>query len=142
MGKTRNGIIRFLSVVIFLAAVLIVILGLNFLIGGSLEMQPTDEQDEKARIAGALLLLVGAAIAAFGALLRKIGIKKVVAVKSYDAASQVPVIRASICNGEQVAGFKDIHTGDFHEVMLIRSAKDLEDFKTSYGISGEIEKTY
>ena len=142
MGKTRNGIIRFLSVVIFLAAVLIVILGLNFLIGGSLEMQPTDEQDEKARIAGALLLLAGAVIAAFGVLLRKIGIKKVVAVKSYDAVNQVPVIRASICNGEQVAGFKDIHTGDFHEVMLIRSAKDLEDFKTSYGISGEIEKTY
>jgi hypothetical protein len=32
---------------------------------------------------------------------------------SYDKENQKPVIRASICNGEQVAGFRDIHTGEF-----------------------------
>ena len=37
-------------------------------------------------------------------------------VKTYDHDTQEPVIRASICNGEQVAGFKDIHTGKFEEV--------------------------
>ena len=46
------------------------------------------------------------------------------------------------CNGEQVAGFKDIHTGKFEEVMLIRRAEDLETFKIMYGIEGEITKEY
>ena len=42
-------------------------------------------------------------------------------VHSYDKDSKRPVIKASICTGEQVAGFKDIHTGKIEEVMLIRS---------------------
>ncbi len=51
-----------------------------------------------------------------------------------------PVIKASICNGEQVAGFKDIHTGKIEEVMLIKNQADLDAFKKMYGIYGEIEK--
>ena len=31
--------------------------------------------------------------------------------KTYDRENKRPVLRCSICNGEQVAGFKDIHTG-------------------------------
>ena len=62
--------------------------------------------------------------------------------KTYDRSNQKPVIKASICNGEQVAGFKDIHTGKFEEVMLIRRAEDLETFKTMYGIEEEIAKEY
>ena len=31
----------------------------------------------------------------------------------YDPASQEPVLRCSICNGEQVAGFRDKTTGAF-----------------------------
>ena len=62
--------------------------------------------------------------------------------KTYDQSNQKPVIKASICNGEQVAGFKDIHTGKFEEVMLIRRAEDLETFKTMYGIEEEIAKEY
>lgn len=58
--------------------------------------------------------------------------------KTYDRSNQKPVIKASICNGEQVAGFKDIRTGKFEEVMLIRRAEDLETFKIMYGIEGEI----
>ena len=54
--------------------------------------------------------------------------------KTYDRNNQNPIIKASICNGEQVAGFKDIRTGKFEEVMLIRRAEDLETFKTMYGI--------
>ena len=52
--------------------------------------------------------------------------KKKSIVKSYDKENKRPVIKASICNGEQVAGFKDIHTGKIEEVMLIRSQADLE----------------
>ncbi len=68
--------------------------------------------------------------------------KKKQAVKSYDKESQKPVVKASICNGELVAGFKDIKTGKFDEVMLIKSPRDLEIFKTEYGINENIEKEY
>lgn len=61
--------------------------------------------------------------------------------KTYDKTSQLPVLRCSICTGEQVAGFKNMHTGKFEEVMLIRGEKDLLDFKEMYGIT-EIAKEY
>lgn len=60
----------------------------------------------------------------------------------YDPKTQEPVLRCSICNGEQVAGFKDKKTGAFSEVMFIRSPADLESFRTQYGIQGEIKKIY
>jgi hypothetical protein len=62
--------------------------------------------------------------------------------KTYDKENKKPVIKASICNGEQVAGFQDVHTGAFEEVMLIRNSEDLFEFKNEYGISGEIDKIY
>ena len=62
--------------------------------------------------------------------------------KTYDRNNQKPIIKASICIGEQVAEFKDIRTGKFEGVMLIRQAEDLETFKTMYGIEGEITKEY
>lgn len=68
--------------------------------------------------------------------------KKKSQIRSYDKENKTPVIKASICNGEQVAGFKDVHTGAFEEIMLIRGPKDLAEFKETYGIIGEIEKIY
>ena len=68
--------------------------------------------------------------------------RKTVVVKPYEKENQKPVIKASICNGEQVAGFKDIHTGKIEEVMLIKSPTDLEHFKAMYGIDEEIVKEY
>lgn len=68
--------------------------------------------------------------------------RKKTILKSYDKDNKKPVIKASICNGEQVAGFKDIHTGKIEEVMLIKSPADLENFKTMYGINEEIAKEY
>ncbi len=68
--------------------------------------------------------------------------KKKIEKKSYNSKELKPVIKASICNGEQVAGFKSIETGEFEEIMLIRNSKDLSCFKETYGISGEIEKIY
>ena len=62
--------------------------------------------------------------------------------KSYDRENTTPIIKASICNGEQVAGFKDIHTGKIEEVMLIKGSADLELFKKMYGIDEEIAKEY
>ena len=54
--------------------------------------------------------------------------KKKGVIQSYDKENKKPVIKASICNGEQVAGFKDIHTGKVEEVMLMKSPADLEHF--------------
>lgn len=62
--------------------------------------------------------------------------------RSYDKAKKKPIIKASICNGEQVAGFKDIHTGKIEEIMLIKSPADLACFKEMYGIVEEIGKEY
>lgn len=61
--------------------------------------------------------------------------------KTYDRENTRPVLKCSICNGEQVAGFKDIHTGKFEEIMLIRDQKDLDLFRKQYGIH-EITKEY
>lgn len=59
----------------------------------------------------------------------------------YDAARQRPVIKCSICTGEQVAGFQDVVTGKFEEVMLIQSGADLRQFKELYGLD-EVAKIY
>lgn len=59
-----------------------------------------------------------------------------------DTQGKKPVIRCSICTGEQVAGFQDEKTGVFEEVCCIRSEADLAAFRKRYGVTGEIEKIY
>lgn len=59
----------------------------------------------------------------------------------YDPDIHRPVIKCSICNGEQVAGFKDKQSGHFTEVMLVKNSKDLEIFKEKYNIT-EVTKEY
>lgn len=53
---------------------------------------------------------------------------------AYDKTGKIPVIRSSICTGEQTAGFKDPTTGRFEEVMLIRGGEDLEEFLRLYDV--------
>lgn len=65
------------------------------------------------------------------------GKKKQGSVKSYDKNTQIPVIRSSICTGEQVAGFKDKNTGHFQEIMCIHSETDRKSFLAEYGIRPE-----
>ena len=54
---------------------------------------------------------------------------------TFDPETQKAVIKCSICTGEQVAGFKDIHTGKFTDICLIRNETDLQEFKEMYGIT-------
>lgn len=57
--------------------------------------------------------------------------KKKVKAYSYDKERMKPVIKTSICTGEQVAGFKDIHTGKIEDIMLVKRrqiSKDLRKF--------------
>lgn len=71
----------------------------------------------------------------------KTGKQNKIPAAAYDSAKQKAVIRCSICTGEQVAGFQDVHTGKFEEVMLIRNQADLQHFKEQYGVE-EITKIY
>ena len=71
------------------------------------------------------------------------GRRKLSKVSSYDKSGKIPVIRSSICTGEQVAGFKDPISGKFEELMLIRDGKDLSDFLHRYQVEeSEIKREW
>ena len=55
----------------------------------------------------------------------------------YDKSGKIPVIRSSLCPGEQVAGFKDLTDGKFEDLMLIRNSRDLQEFLHTYQIEEE-----
>lgn len=60
-----------------------------------------------------------------------------------DIAGKVPVIRSSICTGEQVAGFKDAISGKFEELMLLRDDKDFAEFLQCYQVEeSEIKREW
>ncbi len=56
---------------------------------------------------------------------------------AYDKTGKIPVIRASICTGEEVAGFKDVATGRFEDLMLIRTPADRKAFLEQYAVREE-----
>lgn len=59
----------------------------------------------------------------------------------FDRENQIPVIKCSICTGERAAGFKNIKTGEFIEVMLIRNDRDVEKFMVMYDLDS-VKKEY
>ncbi len=59
----------------------------------------------------------------------------------FDRVNEYPVLRCSICNGEQVAGFKDRRSGKFREYRMIRNQSELEEFRKLCGVD-EIPKEY
>lgn len=64
------------------------------------------------------------------------GRRKKRAAVSFDKSGKTPVIRSSICTGEQTAGFRDDATGRIQEVMLIRGEADLRAFMEEYDLDG------
>ena len=98
-------------------------------------------------VSGLLLFVVGGSIVVVIVIVvliiiltsRKDGVNN---QKSYDRSRLDPVIRASICTGEKVAGFRDRQTGHFSEVMLIRTDADIQHFRQMYNITGPIETIY
>lgn len=54
--------------------------------------------------------------------------------RTFDRQKKRPVIRASICTGEQTACFQDLETGRLEEVMLLRTPADRAQFLSEYGI--------
>ena len=69
------------------------------------------------------------------------GKKKTETKFEYDPNRDKAVLKCSICNGEQVAGFKDTQSGHFFEVTLIRNGQDLDSFMEMYNLSS-VTKEY
>ena len=61
--------------------------------------------------------------------------------RSFDAEKKTPVLRCSICTGEQVAGFIDNETGIFEEERLIKNDGELSDFLAEYSLT-DIKREY
>lgn len=69
--------------------------------------------------------------------------KKTIKQKTYDKAAKKPAVKSSICTGEKVAGFIDLSSGKFEDIMLLRNEEDLEIFLKMYGIEeNEIERIW
>ena len=68
--------------------------------------------------------------------------KKRIEKKTYDRENMKPILHASICTGETVAGFKDKRTGRFEEIMLIKNEADKELFKEIYDITSDLPTEY
>jgi len=62
--------------------------------------------------------------------------------EAYDLDKYIPIIKASICTGEQVIGFKEKATNKFIEISLIKDYKDIEEFRKKYNVNCEIKKEY
>ena len=62
--------------------------------------------------------------------------------KTYDHETQKPILHKSICSGETTAGFKDLKTGKFMDIMLIKDKTDLDEFMKTYGIDRIPETEY
>ena len=61
---------------------------------------------------------------------------------AFDPERWEPVLRCSICPGEQTAAFRERATGQIREIMLIRGEADLREFRRLYGIEGPVVKIY
>lgn len=60
---------------------------------------------------------------------------------AYDPKTQQPAVRKSICTGEMTAGFVDLRTGRFTDLMRLDGQKALEQFKKDTGAE-EIREIY
>lgn len=60
--------------------------------------------------------------------------KKKTIKEEFDRTEKRPAIRCSICTGEQVAGFQQLSTGKFEEVMMLRNEEDKKEYLERYGI--------
>ncbi len=64
-------------------------------------------------------------------------------VNPFPADQYEPVLRSSICTGERTACMRNRETGKIHEIMVIRSPKDLSDFGREYGVdTDKIQTVY
>ena len=69
--------------------------------------------------------------------------RKVADYPSIPEGDYEPVLRCSICTGEQVLCYRDRKTGSLHELMLVASPADLEGFCRQNGLDpASVKKVY
>lgn len=69
--------------------------------------------------------------------------EKAPAAPTYNKEESEPVLRCSICTGEQVLCLRDRKSGALQELMLIRRPEDLQPFCEANGIeASDIRKVY
>ena len=68
--------------------------------------------------------------------------KKPVKRQTFDPAVEKPILKKSICTGETTAGLKDLKTGKYTDLALIRNEEDLQAFMEEYGISERPQTEY
>ena len=59
----------------------------------------------------------------------------------YDRERRQPAVRRSICTGEMTLGFVERDSGRFHEYMLARDRRELEEFCRRTGVRPEELRT-
>ena len=67
--------------------------------------------------------------------------KKLPEIPPYPSGKVRAVLRSSICTGEKTACFRNLETGKLHEILVIRTRQDLEEFGKQYGVDIENLKT-
>lgn len=69
--------------------------------------------------------------------------KKSKDMPKFSTEESEPVLRCSICTGEQVLCARDRASGKIRELMLIRSYSELEEFCDHYGLDpSAVRKIY
>ncbi len=68
--KTKAWLGLLLKIILLVVAALLVFGGLFYAFNGSMEMFPTDEQQGKAKIAGAIIALIGVAFGVVGIIIK------------------------------------------------------------------------
>ena len=68
--------------------------------------------------------------------------KQTFPLPAFDRELWEPVIRCSICTGEQTAGLLEKATGRFRELQVLRSPRELQDFAEACGSDRPPRKIY
>ncbi|MCR5594199.1 MAG: aspartate dehydrogenase [Saccharofermentans sp.] len=67
--------------------------------------------------------------------------KKPIDIYRYNKQTEVPAVKSSICTGEKTAGFLEVNTGKYRDIMLVESDADIEVFKSACGVD-EVKEIY
>ena len=67
--------------------------------------------------------------------------KKPIDIYRYNKQTEVPAVKSSICTGEKTAGFLEVNTGKYRDIMLVESDADIEAFKSACGVD-EVKEIY
>ena len=60
---------------------------------------------------------------------------------NYDPLTHKAILKCNTCNRDKVFGFKDVRTGEFFEIAMIKNDLELESYMKEFGID-HVERKY